>query len=74
MDETGPPLVTPFDADSGPDGPALGELVEWVEARGVGFVVPCESNGELGTTAERARTIDVLVGGFATLDVDATSA
>ena len=62
MDGTGPPLITPFDSDGDLDEPALRELVEWVEARGVDFIVPCGSNGEteLMTTAERARAIEVV--------------
>lgn len=62
MDGTGPPLVTPFDANGDVDEPALRDLVEWVEARGVDFLVPCGSNSEaeLMTADERARAIEVV--------------
>lgn len=62
MQGTGPPLVTPFDADGDVDEAALRELVEWVEARGVDFLVPCGSNSEaeLMTAGERARVIEVV--------------
>ncbi|PSQ04688.1 dihydrodipicolinate synthase family protein [Halobacteriales archaeon QS_6_71_20] len=62
MQGTGPPLVTPFDADDDVDRTALRELVEWVEARGVDFLVPCGSNSEaeLMTAEERARVIEVV--------------
>ncbi|MFB6081130.1 MAG: dihydrodipicolinate synthase family protein [Haloferacaceae archaeon] len=62
MEGIGPPLVTPFDADGDLDEAALGELVEWVEARGVDFLVPCGSNSEaeLMTAEERARVIDLV--------------
>ena len=62
MDGTGPPLVTPFDANGDVDEPALRDLVEWVEARGVDFIVPCGSNSEaeLMTAEERTRTIEVV--------------
>ncbi|WP_435062188.1 dihydrodipicolinate synthase family protein [Halobaculum sp. EA56] len=62
MQGTGPPLVTPFDADGDLDEPALRELVEWVEARGVDFLVPCGSNSEaeLMTAAERTRVVEVV--------------
>ena len=62
MHGTGPPLVTPFDADGDLDETALRELVGWVEARGIDFLVPCGSNSEaeLMTAGERARTIEVV--------------
>jgi 4-hydroxy-tetrahydrodipicolinate synthase len=62
MDGTGPPLVTPFDADGELDESALRDLVGWVEARGVDFLVPCGSNSEaeLMTADERARAISVV--------------
>jgi 4-hydroxy-tetrahydrodipicolinate synthase len=62
MHGTGPPLVTPFDADGEIDEPALRDLVAWVEARGVDFLVPCGSNSEaeLMTAEERARTVEVV--------------
>jgi len=62
MQGTGPPLVTPFDADGDVDEAALRELVGWVEARGVDFLVPCGSNSEaeLMTADERARVVEVV--------------
>ncbi|MFB6302168.1 MAG: dihydrodipicolinate synthase family protein [Haloferacaceae archaeon] len=62
MHGTGPPLVTPFDAEGEVDESALRELVEWVQDRGVEFIVSCGSNSEaeLMTAAERARVIDVV--------------
>ncbi|MFB6168173.1 MAG: dihydrodipicolinate synthase family protein [Haloferacaceae archaeon] len=62
MNGTGPPLVTPFDTDGELDEPALRDLVGWVEARGVDFLVPCGSNSEaeLMTAAERERAIEVV--------------
>ncbi len=62
MDGTGPPLVTPFDESGDVDDRALRGLVDWVEARGVDFLVPCGSNSEaeLMTAAERARVIEVV--------------
>ncbi|MFC7069403.1 dihydrodipicolinate synthase family protein [Halobaculum lipolyticum] len=62
MHGTGPPLVTPFDAEGALDEAALRDLVGWVEARGVDFLVPCGSNSEaeLMTAAERARTVEVV--------------
>jgi 4-hydroxy-tetrahydrodipicolinate synthase len=62
MHGTGPPLVTPFDADGALDEDALRDLVGWVEARGVNFLVPCGSNSEaeLMTAEERARAIAVV--------------
>ncbi|MFC7176897.1 hypothetical protein [Halosegnis marinus] len=46
MQGTGLPLATPFDAAGDVDHGALAALVEWVEARGVDFIVPCGSNSE----------------------------
>ncbi|SHG69232.1 dihydrodipicolinate synthase family protein [Halobaculum gomorrense] len=62
MHGTGPPLVTPFDADADLDEDALRDLVGWVEARGVDFLVPCGSNSEaeLMTAEERARAIEIV--------------
>jgi len=59
---TGPPLVTPFDESGDVDERALRGLVDWVEARGVDFLVPCGSNSEaeLMTAAERARVTEVV--------------
>ncbi|MFC6786558.1 dihydrodipicolinate synthase family protein [Halobaculum halobium] len=62
MHGTGPPLVTPFDADGALDVDALRDLVDWVEARGIDFLVPCGSNSEaeLMAAEERARVIEVV--------------
>jgi 4-hydroxy-tetrahydrodipicolinate synthase len=62
MEGTGPPLVTPFDEAGDVDERALRDLVAWVEARGVDFLVPCGSNSEaeLMTAAERARVVEVV--------------
>ncbi|MFB6161662.1 MAG: dihydrodipicolinate synthase family protein [Haloferacaceae archaeon] len=62
MEGTGPPLVTPFDADGEVDEPALRRLVDWVEERGVDFITPCGSNSEaeLMTAAERAHVVEVV--------------
>lgn len=62
MDGIGPPLVTPFDADGDVDHEGLRALVNWVEERGVDFVVPCGSNGEaeLLTAGERAAVIETV--------------
>jgi 4-hydroxy-tetrahydrodipicolinate synthase len=62
MHGIGPALVTPFDADGGVDQAALRELVSWIEARGVDFLVPCGSTGEaeLMTATERARVIEIV--------------
>ncbi len=59
----GPPLVTPFDRDGDVDHDRLHELVTWVEARGVDFLVPCGSTGEaeLLTAAERAAVVETVV-------------
>lgn len=62
MEGTGPPLVTPFDADGEVDEQALRRLVDWVEERGIDFITPCGSNSEaeLMTAAERARVVEVV--------------
>ncbi|SFR50174.1 dihydrodipicolinate synthase family protein [Halogeometricum limi] len=62
MQGIGPPLVTPFTADGAVDESALRDLVGWVEARGVDFLVPCGSNSEaeLMTADERARVVEVV--------------
>jgi 4-hydroxy-tetrahydrodipicolinate synthase len=62
MDGIGPPLVTPFDEDGDVDEARLRDLVQWVEGRGVDFLVPCGSNSEaeLMTAAERARVVEVV--------------
>lgn len=63
MDGIGPPLVTPFDAAGDVDHERLRELVAWLEARGVDFLVPCGSNGEaeLMTAGERAAVVETVV-------------
>ena len=62
MHGIGPPLATPFTADGALDETALRDLVEWVQSRGVDFLVPCGSNSEaeLMTADERARTVEVV--------------
>lgn len=59
MHGIGPPLVTPFDKDGTLDERSLRDLVEWVQSRGVDFLVPCGSNSEaeLMTADERTRAI-----------------
>jgi dihydrodipicolinate synthase/N-acetylneuraminate lyase len=59
----GPPLVTPFDRDGEVNHDRLRELVTWVEARGVDFLVPCgsTSEAELLTGAERAAVVETVV-------------
>ena len=63
MDGIGPPLVTPFDASGDVDHDALAELVDWVEARGVDFLVPCGSNSEaeLLTADERQSVVETVI-------------
>lgn len=63
MHGVGPPLVTPFTETGAVDYDALRGLVEWVEARGVDFLVPCGSNSEaeLLTAAERERVVETVV-------------
>lgn len=62
MRGVGPPLVTPFDGAGDVDHDALGELVGWVERRGVDFLVPCGSTGEapLLTPDERAAVVETV--------------
>lgn len=62
MQGTGLPLVTPFTAEGDVDHDALAALVEWVEARGVDFIVPCGSNSEapLLTASERAAVVETV--------------
>lgn len=59
----GVPLVTPFVSDGAVDHEALRELVGWLEARGVDYLVPCGSTGEaeLLTDEERAAVIRTVV-------------
>ncbi|MFD1513755.1 dihydrodipicolinate synthase family protein [Halomarina rubra] len=61
MHGTGVPMVTPFD-DGDVDEAALTATVEWLEARGVDFLVPCGSTSEapLMTPDERARVTEVV--------------
>jgi 4-hydroxy-tetrahydrodipicolinate synthase len=63
MEGIGPPLITPFTTDGDLDETALRELVGWVEARGVDFIVPCgsTSEAELMSVEERARVVDIVV-------------
>lgn len=63
MHGIGPPLVTPFTEHGDVDHDALGELVQWVEERGVDFLVPCGSNSEaeLLTASERERVVETVV-------------
>ncbi|MFB6299928.1 MAG: dihydrodipicolinate synthase family protein [Halobacteriales archaeon] len=63
MDGTGLPLVTPFDQNGVLDEGRLRDLVEWVQRRGVDFIVPCGSNSEaeLMTVEERSRATEVVV-------------
>lgn len=62
MKGIGPPLVTPFDEAGDVDHGTLRDLVDWVEARGVDFLVPCGSNGEaeLLTAGERTAVIETV--------------
>ncbi len=62
MQGIGPPLATPFDASGAIDEAKLRELVDWVESRGVDFIVPCGSNSEaeLMTTDERSSVIEIV--------------
>lgn len=52
---TGVPLATPFDADGAVDHDALADLVGWLEAHDVNFLVPCGSNGEAPLLADKER-------------------
>lgn len=63
MHGIGPPLVTPFTEHGDVDYAALRELVQWVEERGVDFLVPCGSNSEaeLLTASERERVVETVV-------------
>ena len=62
MNGIGPPLVTPFDREGEVDYEQLRELVDWVERRGVDFLVPCgsTSEAELLTAEERARVVETV--------------
>jgi 4-hydroxy-tetrahydrodipicolinate synthase len=63
MHGIGPPLVTPFDDAGDVDHDRLRDLVAWVEARGVDFLVPCGSNSEaeLMTADERTAVVETVV-------------
>ena len=63
MNGIGPPLVTPFDTEENVDYERLRELVDWVESRGVDFLVPCgsTSEAELLTAEERIRVVETVV-------------
>jgi len=63
MNGVAAPLVTPFTDDGDVDEPALRELVGWLEARGIDFLVPCgsTSEAELLTADERTRVIETVV-------------
>lgn len=63
MNGIGPPLVTPFDEEGDVDYERLRELVDWVEARDVDFIVPCGSNSEaeLMTAGERKRVVETVL-------------
>jgi len=63
MHGTGVPLVTPFNATGGIDESKLEDIVRWVQANGVDFIVPCGSNSEseLMTTTERTAVIQTVV-------------
>ncbi|MFC7156621.1 dihydrodipicolinate synthase family protein [Halomarina halobia] len=60
MHGTGVPLATPFDESGALDEESLSDLVEWVEARGADFLVPCGSTSEapLMSPEERTRVIE----------------
>lgn len=62
MEGVGPPLVTPFTKDGEIEYEKLRNLVNWVEERGVDFLVPCGSNSEaeLMTADERSRVIETV--------------
>lgn len=64
MQGTGVPLVTPFDEREAVDEAKLRQLVEWLEDRGVDFLVPCGSTGEapLMSVEEATRVVDVVAG------------
>jgi 4-hydroxy-tetrahydrodipicolinate synthase len=63
MHGIGPPLVTPFGENGDVDYAKLRDLVDWVEQRGVDFLVPCGSNSEaeLMTAEERVRVVETVV-------------
>ena len=59
----GTALVTPFTRSGEVDEPALRKLVEWQNAEGVHFLVPCGSTGEAVTltAAEHRRVVEITV-------------
>ncbi|MFC4439322.1 MULTISPECIES: dihydrodipicolinate synthase family protein [Natrialbaceae] len=61
MHGTGVPIVTPF-ADGTIDHERLTSLVEWLEASGVDFIVPCGSTGEAPslTIDERVAVVETV--------------
>jgi dihydrodipicolinate synthase/N-acetylneuraminate lyase len=63
MHGIGPPLATPFTREGDVDHDRLRRLVDWVESRGVDFLVPCGSNSEaeLMTADERAAVVETVV-------------
>lgn len=63
MDGTGVPIVTPFDEEGSIDHDRLRDLVTWLEAAGIDFLVPCGSNGEseLLSVEERAAVVETVV-------------
>lgn len=64
MHGTGVPIATPFDDSGAIDEAALTDLVSWLEAAGIDFVVPCGSTGEapLLTAGERVRVVETVAG------------
>lgn len=62
IDGIGPPLVTPFDERGAVDHDRLRTLVDWLERRGVDFLVPCGSTSEapLLTHEERTNVIETV--------------
>jgi 4-hydroxy-tetrahydrodipicolinate synthase len=62
MHGTGVPIVTPFDSSGRVDRAQLRALVDWLEDRGVDFLVPCGSSGEapLLTTDERITVVETV--------------
>jgi 4-hydroxy-tetrahydrodipicolinate synthase len=63
MHGLGPPLVTPFDEAGDVDHERLRGCVEWVETRGVDFLLACgsTSEAELLTATERESVIETVV-------------
>ena len=63
MNGVAAPLVTPCTEDGDVDERALSDLVGWLEARGIDFLVPCgsTSEAELLTADERVRVIETVV-------------